>query len=49
MEQKVEDVASLKTTVEKEIKKIEYYVTLIQQHIAEDDFPKLRRIAYPAS
>ena len=44
MEQKIEDVASLKTTVGKEIKKIEYYGTLIQQHRAEDDFPKLQRI-----
>ena len=43
MEQKTEDVASLKTTLEKEIKKIEYYGTLIQQHMAEDDFPKLQR------
>ena len=44
MEQKTEDVASLKTTVEKEIKKIDYYGSLIQQHMAEDGFPKLQRI-----
>ena len=44
MEQKTEDVASLKTTVEKEIKKIEFYGTLIQQHMAEDDFPKLQKV-----
>ena len=44
MEQKMEDVASLKTTVEKKIKKIEYYGTFIKQHMAEDDFPKLQRI-----
>ena len=44
MEHKTEDVASLKTTVEKEIKKIEYYGILIQQHMAKDDFPKQQRI-----
>ena len=30
-------------TVEKEIKKIEYYGTLIQQYTAEDDSPELQR------
>ena len=44
MEQKTEHVASLKTTVEKEIRKIKYYGTLIQQHMVEDNFPKLQRI-----
>lgn len=40
----MEDVASLKTSVEKEIKKIQYYGTVIQQHIEDEDIPKLKRI-----
>ena len=40
----MEDVASLKTSVEKEIKKIQYYGTVIQQHMENKDIPKLQRV-----
>ena len=40
----MEDLASLKTSVEKEIKKIQYYGTVIQQHMKDEDIPKLQRV-----
>ena len=40
----MEDVASLKSSVEKELKKVLYYGTVIQQHIADVDIPKLQRV-----
>ena len=40
----MEDVASLKISVEKEIKKIQYYGIVIQQHMEDEEIPKLQRV-----